>query len=182
MGACIKGRRLAIIGVLLCLTLLMSCGTKGLRDPFAYCDRPFSVTVEGTVDGVYMKAFLQCDFSEQSTEEQRAIMNVSYLAPESLCGIVLTLYANGQTSARLGNMQLGDQSLEGMAEPLLFLYSEDEIAAVRIEDGMHILELVSDGKLTLSFDGQGGCPVSAVGMYRGREVSLRFSDFVPLDK
>lgn len=167
--------RIAVFCMVLIIMVTASSCEMGKMDLFSYCDAPFSAVVEGEVGGMYVRALLQCDFSTHDTKEIYTVMNMSYLAPESMAGITLTLTSDGVLSSRLGNVAVKSPNLAGLMEPYLRLcVEEDYTSVIKTESGYSVHIEDAEKSLFYRFDTEGKL-TGLQGELDGKALDLRIS-------
>lgn len=153
-------------------------GCNAIKDPFGYCEAPFSARAKGEVDGVSVEVILHMDPVPHNTKEIYDKLTVTYLAPASLRGITVSLRSDGTSSARLGDLVLGEQNVRGMLEIFLLLCPNEPPSSLQME-GEHLV--VNFDEYTLTFLRDGEFPVQMQGTWGERRFLLVLSDYSSRD-
>lgn len=192
---------LAIFAIALCS---VSCKGGLPKNYFEYTAKPFKAEVEGSVDGLRFSARIFCDFSadnigdlsekvgeaenndgsashsgsiSEKKGDRSPVISVEYTSPESLKGISVTLFSDGSSSARLGEISANDR-FKNMAIHFLALAPIGDIFSVeQTEGGYIIIYSVGDDSLTYIFEEDGVYPSSVSGSFCDREIVLNIKGF-----
>lgn len=146
-----------IIAVLTFAALLF-CSCCGVSvDYFEYCRHDFRARVLGEIDGVDIDAVVRYSPVDSVESEAVPIMTVVFSSPESLDGIVATLYSDGKSAVRLGNCTDGSGDFDGLLLPFLLLCPSEKYSSINIgNDGRAEVVFSDDGReVSYSFDADG---------------------------
>ena len=171
---------LLLLVVILISIAASSCKSNIAKSRFEYALHDFDAEITGTINGDKVSAKLQ---SRPSAGAESYKIVLSFDAPESLCGVVLSYRADGTGEARLGDIILREFNPDGFFEPFLPLLYSGEVASItRIENGSTVVS-VQNERYDLEYVFLKGCeyPQSIKGTVEEREIELfvQSLDFVP---
>jgi hypothetical protein len=114
---------------LLCILVfgfaMNSCVGTATKDRFGYTNRNFDARICGSIEGDEVAVTLK---SRPDALEGEYEATLSFEAPASLCGLVLSRGADGICEARLYELIMRDFKADGLIEPFLSLVYSGEIA------------------------------------------------------
>ena len=150
---------------------LFSCCSTG-NDLFAYSKESFTAEIEGSVDGISVKATAYVEKKEGESQER--IMTVRYHYPESLEGLVISIYPDGNVKSRLGEITLNDGAFYGLASPFLSICPDGEFSSVSYDGEGNATVIFSDNKKNLKYHFENGTslPKKIEGVISGRQILL----------
>jgi len=161
----------------ICLILVTHVSCKGVEsDLFAYSKESFSAKVEGSVDGIAIEAIVH--FEAAGEGEQSRIMTVSYLAPESLKGLTVSIYSDGTARSRLGNTEIDGGIFHGFAEPFSAIRPSGDYSSVNLDSEENAtVEFINDKESVKYYFKKGTrLPVKIEGRVSGRQISVRLNE------
>ncbi len=171
-----KAKAWTIIALICVILASFSACDGTASDIFAYSEEDFSAVVEGSVDGIEIKAVVH--FEKEGEDVASRIMTVSYLSPKSLEGLTVSLYSDGTSRTRLGNIEFGEGSFGGLAAPFLVICPQGEYSSIS-HNGAGDAEVVfvnAYGELKYFFKKDVGFPTRIEGRASGRYISIRLSE------
>lgn len=172
-----KSRNKTLFAILPILLFVLAACDTGNKGGIACFDKPFAATVEGYVDGTFIKAEVFCDPTEHITKEIYNVITVTFNAPASLEGITVSLRSDNKATARLKNMEEDMPLYEKFVEPYVTLIPESEYSAIeKTDDGFKVMYNKEGSDLIYYFDAD-GYPKSVEGEATGRKVSLKIIKF-----
>lgn len=143
-----KIRRFLLI---LCIAsyVFVTSGCSFWRDvgenPYSYCSAPFHAEIEGNINGIPFAAVVEHGSREDT---------VTYLCPDALAGISLSVTENDATLKRgEERVNVEKEELTGLLSPLEALLSKKEIRRIRRGERETLLTHPDGGILTLSKEG-----------------------------
>lgn len=109
---------------------------------------PFSATVEGQIDRTQITALIWYDPTEHVTKEIYRKMTVTFLAPESLEGLAISLFSDGKVSAELGKQRFEGGLLRQAVAPFLTLIPSSPYSTIQKEEDGSVTLTVREGEDT----------------------------------
>ena len=139
------------IFVLLCSIFMCSCDGGGGINYFAYTNSKFTAEIEGNIDGISFSA--SAYFNPYATDRE-VLACIEYFMPQSLAGIVVSLYPDGRTSARLGEIVISDTFVTAMLEPVFIIVPNENYSEITKDDygNIYYKFTFSDGEMIYTFD------------------------------
>ena len=145
-----------IIAVLAFLALLFCSCRATYVDHFEYCRRDFCARVSGVVDGVEIDTVVRYCPANTENGESAVIMTVAFSSPESLDGLVATLYSDGKSAVRLGDYIDNSGSFDGLLLPFRLLCPLENYSSINIKGGDTEIIFTDSGKeVSYLFDADG---------------------------
>lgn len=168
-----KGAKRMIFAVLALFSIIFTACDDLPSDCLKCLDAPFFAEVEGEVDGAAVSALIYCDPTEHRTKEIYNKLTVTFLSPESLNGITVSLRSDGKATLRLKESEEELPLYSGLAEPYLALSPEGEIYSQKKTDqGYEITYKQGEDSVTYYFDASGVLK-RAEGSIKSRKVLLQ---------
>ena len=166
----------AAIFVLLCVFFMCSCDRGGGIDYFAYTNSKFSVEIEGNIDNT---AFSANAYYNPNAADGEVLACIEYSAPQSLAGIVVNLYPDGSTSARLGEIVISGTDVTAMLEPVFIIVPKGNYSEIKKdgEDNILCKFSFSDGELVYTFDKGFKYPKKIEGRKREQGYLIKINSF-----
>ena len=164
-------RTLLLICVLLLGLAITSCADSITENKFEYTARTFEAKIVGTVDGEEVAVRLQ---NRPGAVGEGPAVVLSFEAPGSLRGIVISQRADGTREVRLGELVLHNFHAEGLLEPFLTLLYSGEVTSARRDENRSTVVSVQNGEYDLEYLFLKGYdyPYSVRGVVCGRETEL----------
>ena len=153
----------------------ISCGSNITEDRLELFRRDSRIEIDGIVDGKEIKATL---FSFPGAEGADIRASLSFNSPRSLEGINVTLQANGECYARLGDTVIDTEGLDGLIEPFIPLISPGEAYSIRRLDGCEEVRVCDENcDLTYVFEEGSGILKRVYGKYSERSIDMGIKSF-----
>lgn len=155
-----------------------SCESISAPDRFAYAKKDLEVEISGKVDQKEIKATLH---SRVGAEDEDIRVSLLFTSPESLNGVTVTLLANGDCSARLGDTVIDTEGLEGLIEPFRPVFETGEIYSVKknTNDSEEVRVCDENCDITYRFTNNSGIPSRIWGKYGERMLDLNIREMPP---
>lgn len=170
-----KGAKGTVFAILILLSMILTGCDDLPSDCLKYLDAPFLAEVKGEVDGGAVSALVYCDPTEHRTKEIYNKLTVTFLSPESLGGMTVSLRSDGKATLRLKDSEEELPLYSGLAEPYLALSPEGEIySQKKTADGYEITYKQGEDSVTYYFDTSGTLK-KAEGSVGGRKVLLEIT-------
>ncbi len=170
-----KGAKRTLFAIFALFSIFFTACDDLPSDCLKYLDAPFFAEVEGEVDGVRVSALLYCDPTEHRTKEIYNKLTVTFLSPESLGGMTVSLRSDGKATLRLKDSEEDLPLYSGLAEPYLALSPEGEIySQKKTAEGYEITYKQGSDSVTYYFDAD-GVPKRAEGSVGGRKILLEIT-------
>ena len=153
-----------------------SCTAGATRDRAEYLKNDFSVEVSGSVGEKEIGAILQSRHDAVGNET-RAL--VRFTSPKSLCNLVATVSADGKCNARLGDVIVDAEGLEGLVEPFSPVFEMGEIYSVTVDDdGCERVRICDENcDLIYVFEPNSTAPSRIYGTFSGNEIDIILKNF-----
>lgn len=165
-----------LLFILFAVIFFNSCtsGTNG--NLLSFASTPQSVVMEGRLDGIEVRATVRLN---AGAEEGESVISIRFLAPNSLSGVVVTRYANGETQARLGDVCIDSSAISGLIEPFFLMLTPKEYASISKSDKNSVEIRVSDDERALTYVifNEETLPQRIYGSVLGREVDFHLESF-----
>lgn len=151
-----------------------SCAGEGAIDRLSYTKQDFDVIIEGNIDGISINGRL---VSRPNAEGTDAKATFTFISPESLRGLNVTLSANGEMSARLGEIKESSQAILPLADIFMPIIETGEISSVaKCKDGsVNISVRDEDCDLEYTFLQDSALPSRIAGNNKGRSIDIKVS-------
>lgn len=146
-----------IIAILAFSTLLFCSCDKSCADYFEYSREDFCARVFGVADGINVDALVRYSPSNNSEDDKIPVMTVRFSAPDTLKGTVATLYSDGRSAVRLGDLTYDSTSLYGMLAPFLSLCPSENFSSINInsDKSADVVFLDDEREIVYSFNSGG---------------------------
>ncbi|MBE6685320.1 MAG: hypothetical protein E7592_06715 [Ruminococcaceae bacterium] len=146
-----------IIALLAFATLLFCSCDESYTDYFKYCREDFCARVFGVADGINVDALVRYSPSDNSADNKTPVMTVRFSAPDTLKGIVATLYSDGRSAVRLGDLTFDSSALYGMLVPFLSLCPSENFSSINIKGNKsaEVVFLDDEREFVYSFNSDG---------------------------
>lgn len=154
----------------------VSCASRATEDRFKYAKKNFEAEISGYVNDKEFSAIIQ---SRPDASENDPKLTVRFTSPESLEGITVTLLANGECSARLGDVCADTEGICGLIEPFVSLVNAGEIYSVKKnQDGSQSVRICDENcDLIYVFPQKSGYPTHVSGKYHEKNIDLEIKSF-----
>ena len=154
----------------------VSCASRATEDRFEYSKKNFEAEISGYVNDKELSAIIQ---SRPGAGENDPKLTVRFTSPESLEGITVTLLANGECSARLGDVCADTNGAYGLIEPFIPLVSAGEIYSVKKnQDGSESVRICDENcDLIYVFEPNSTAPSRIYGTFSGNEIDIILKNF-----
>ena len=172
-----KSIKMTVFAMLALFSISLTSCDSMPEECLAQLERPFQTEVEGKIDGEEVKADIFCDPTVHRTKEIYDRLTVTFLSPQSLEGITVTLRSDGKATVRLKNSEETLPLYSGLCEPFASLWQSPEPYAIKKTDvGCEALFKEENYELTYYFD-KGGKLKSIKGEVGGRQIALNITKF-----
>ena len=164
------------IFVLLCSIFMCSCDRGGGINYFAYTNSKFSVEIEGNIDNT---AFSANAYYNPYAADGEVLAYLEYSAPQSLAGIVVNLYPDGKTSARLGEIVISGTDVTAMLEPVFIIVPNENYSEITKDDygNINCKFTFPDGEMIYTFDKGFKYPKRIEGKRGGQSYLVKINSF-----
>ncbi len=152
-----------------------SCTQIPSTDYFEYTENKFNAVISGEIDGSEIEARLA--FDPQAESEDVKIL-LTFSKPESLAGLNLTLFADGSSSARIGDVVVESIDLEGISAPFIHICTRQEPYSVKkFDDGSTSVTVKnSEGSFEYRFKRASYLPFKIKGNIGERHIDVTISE------
>ncbi len=154
---------------------LLFSGCGGSTDRASWFDAPFIADAEGLIGERRASVTVFCDPVEREGVYNK--LTVTFSSPEGLRGMTVSLFSDGYTTARLGELEGGSSFLSKAAAPYLVFCPEGEYLSVRVtEEGSRFAYGEGEDRVSYLF-GSNGELKSIDGSFGGENISLKITNF-----
>ena len=129
---------------------------------------PFFMEVDGEIDGVAFAARVYCDLTEHLTKEIYEKMIISFLSPEGLDGITVTLLSSGKCITRLGDAVSEKYVSESVCDIFEIFSPEKEFTRIKKGSDKTVVEYEDERGITIYVLDENNLPIRIEGERNGR--------------